>query len=95
MGVHHPCTGFALWTELARCVQISVHSPVLILQTYLAQLGELSEAQARLRSIKVKLDSDWAVSFVLALPRPIVRFLLSEKVRLSRNEMLCFVSDFR
>lgn len=72
-----------------------MHSPVLILQTYLAQLGELSEAQARLRSIKVKLDSDWAVSFVLALPRPIVRFLLSEKVRLSRNEMLCFVSDFR
>lgn len=58
-------------------------------------LGELSEAQARLRSIKVKLDSDWAVSFVLALPRPIVRFLLSEKVRLSRNEMLCFVSNFR
>ena len=72
-----------------------MHSPVLILHTYLAQFGELSEAQARLRSIKVKLDSDWAVSFVLALPRPIVRFLLSEKVRLSRNEMLCFVSDFR
>jgi hypothetical protein len=65
-----------------------VHSPVLILQTYLAQLGELSEAQARLRSIKVKLDSDWAVSFVLALPRPIVRFLLSEKVGLKKRNVV-------
>lgn len=65
-----------------------MHSPVLILQTYLAQLGELSEAQARLRSIKVKLDSDWAVSFVLALPRPIVRFLLSEKVGLKKRNVV-------
>ena len=67
----------------------------MILHTYLAQLGELSEAQARLRSIKVKLDPDWAVSFVLALPRSIVRFLLSEEIRLRGNRTSCFVSVFR